>query len=115
MTTRRLFIASICAFAVSHKTYSKSRQNAFEEELKAEVECVLKKHAHEKSNESTCTFIEAEIDDWAHIYVMDGELDMFNVQCGFVDTDAGEERWVQCMFKKHGAEEVKVLKCEMPV
>ena len=115
MTTRRLFIASICAFVASHKTYSKSRQNTFEEELKAELEDVMKKHACEENNDSTHRFIEAEIDDWAHEYVMSGKLDMFKVQCGSNETESGEECWVQCMFKEHDAEKVKVLKCEMTV
>lgn len=114
MTTRRLFIASICAFAVAIKTYAKlSQKKTFEEKLKDEVENVLKKHANEENNESTHRFIEAEIDDWAHIHVVSGELDMFNVQCGLHKEKTGEKCWVQCIFKNHSVEEVKVLKCEM--
>lgn len=114
--TRREFIASVAAFVAVIKTYAKpSQKKTFEEKLKDEVENVLKKHADEENNESTHRVIEAEINDWAHIHVVSGELDMFNVQCGSNETSAGEECWVQCLFKKHGDKEAKVLQVTVSI
>lgn len=108
-------IIGVTDLIVSDEVQACQKRKTFEEELKAEVEDVMKKHVCEENNDSTHRFIEAEIDDWAHIYVMNGELDMFKVQCGSTETESGEECWVECMFKEHDAKKVKVLKCEMTV
>ena len=115
MKTRRSFIASICAAIAFCKMNVAAKDFAFEEKLKVEVEAVMKKHAHEENNESTHRFIEAEIDDWAHVYVISEEIDAFNVICGSIETEFGEECWVKCLFKKHGSKEIKTLTCEMAI
>ena len=113
MMTRRSFMLELAAVALFGCSYAHQKRKTFEEELKAEVEDMMKKHAYEENNDSTHRFIEAEIDDWAHEYVMSGELDAFKVQCGSDETGSCEKCWVQCMFKKHGAKKAKVLTCEV--
>ena len=108
-------LIGVTEFIVSDEVQACQNHKTFEDKLRAEVEDVMKKYACEENNDSTHRFIEAEIDDWAHEYVMSGELDVFKVQCGSNETESGEEYWVQCMFKEHDAEKVKVLKCEMTV
>lgn len=101
--TRKSFITSIISIFLAKFSFAKSK--TFEEELEVEVETVIKKHAHEENNESTHRFIEAEIDDWAHMHVMSGEIDAFNVICGFNEDDSS--CYVKCVFKKHGSKKLK--------
>lgn len=120
MTTRRDFIKSTIATTISSGCVigASGRQTicipkTFEDKLRNEVEDAMKKHLYEHNNESTHRAIEAEIDDWVHMYVMPGEVDMFRVQCGMSNSLSDVKCWVKCIFKKHNDEKVKVLTCEV--
>lgn len=86
MITQREFIKiaggviiGVTDLIVSDEVQACQKHKTFEEELKAEVEDVMKKYVYEENNDSTHRFIEAEIDDWTHKYMMAGELDIFKV------------------------------------
>ena len=108
-SNRKNFIASIISVFLAKFSFAKSK--TFEEELEVEIKTVIKKHAHEENNESTHKFIEAEIDDWAHMHVMSGEIEAFNVICRFNEDDSS--CYVKCVFKKHGSKKLYLIQATM--
>lgn len=96
--TRRQFITGTAAL-VAACSVSGTAGKTFDEKLRDEMEFVLKEHAAEEANESTMNFMEAEIDDWAHEYLVSGEIAGFKVKCYF---DEARTRYAVCFVKYAG-------------
>lgn len=82
---RREFLKSalvLCSGILAmHNAFAVEDISNFKTALKEEIRDVIKRHVYEPDNESTHRVIEAEINDWAHIHVMSGEIADFNVEC----------------------------------
>ena len=111
--TRKQFIIGTAAAAVAACSISWTTEKTFDEKLKEEMEFVLKKHAAEKPNESTMNFMEMELDDWAHEYLVSGKIAGFKVQCYFDET---ETRYAVCVVRYAGdpVGRCKVFEASMP-
>ncbi len=110
--TRRQFMSGAAAF-VAAGSVSGAAGKTFDEKLREEMELVLKKHAAEEPNESTMNFMEMELDDWAHEYLVSGKIAGFKAQCYFDET---ETRYAVCMVKYAGdpVGRCKVFEASMP-
>ena len=106
--TRRQFIAGTAAL-VAACSVSGASGKTFGEKLRDEMEFVLKEHAAEEANESTMNFMEMEIDDWAHEYVVSGKIAAFRVQCYF---DERKTRYAVC-FVRDSAGKCKVYEASI--
>lgn len=106
MISRKTFISSVFAFLLAFKNNAlgELKHKSFKDALSEEMKETLKRHLLD-DNEHVHRLIEAELNDWAHMHLMSGELDMFKVQCSSNDNKR-LVCWLHCMFKEHDNENI---------
>lgn len=71
---RKSFLKTAIAACLLPTTTLAAKKQSFGEKLTAVILKSMKTHAYEGLNDSTCKTIEAEVFDWAHQYVVSGEV-----------------------------------------
>lgn len=77
--TRKQFLIGMAGVVTSPAVFG--AEKTFDEKLKAEMKHVLMKHAHEEPNQSTMYVMEDELNDWAHEYMVSGQITNFKAIC----------------------------------